>query len=77
MSKATKNQQGYTAVEALLIFVALAIVGFVAWYVHHATVAANTSYSIQETSQKPAVPKKGVAPKASTSTSTTQPSTSH
>lgn len=53
MSKLRKDQSGYSAVEALLILVALAIVGLVGWYVHHATTAANTTYSIQESSQKP------------------------
>ena len=74
MGKTFKNEHGYSAVEALLILVALALVGLVAWYVHHATTNANSSYSIQETSQKPGTPKKNVtttttpAPAASTTT---------
>lgn len=50
----------YGAIEFVLILVALAVVAFTAWYVRHATVNANTSYSISETSQKPA-PKKAPA----------------
>lgn len=77
MRKSYKNQAGYTAVEALLILVALAIVGLVAWYVHHATTSANASYSIQESSQKPATPKKAspgktTAPAAAASTTANQ-----
>ena len=56
---ATANapRANYGAIEALLILVALALVAFTAWYVHHATVSTNTTYSIHETSQKPATPK--------------------
>ena len=70
MGKLHKNQHGYSAVEALLILVALAIVGLVAWYVHHATTNANSNYSIQESSQKPSTPKKDTTK----STTTTTPS---
>ena len=73
MGKTFKNQHGYSAVEALLILVALALVAFVGWYVHHATTAANTSYSVQESSQKPSTPKKKAT--TQTQTSTTAPTT--
>lgn len=63
MGKLTKHQRGYTAVEAVLILVALAIVAFVGWYVHHATTQANNTYSIHESPQTPVAPKKSVTAK--------------
>ncbi|PJE65370.1 hypothetical protein COU91_02020 [Candidatus Saccharibacteria bacterium CG10_big_fil_rev_8_21_14_0_10_47_8] len=41
----TKKQQGFTAVEAILILVILAIIGFVGWYVYHAKNNANSAYN--------------------------------
>lgn len=73
MGKISKDQAGYSAVEALLILVALAIVAFVGWYVHNATTNANKTYSVTESSQKPATPKKTTTTKTTTTTpSTTQ-----
>ena len=71
MGKLHKNQHGYSAVEALLILVALAIVGLVAWYVHRATTNANSNYSIQESSQKPSPKKSTPAATSNTSGSST------
>jgi hypothetical protein len=36
MSKIRHNQRGFSAVESLLVIVAVAIIGFVGWYVFHA-----------------------------------------
>jgi nicotinamide riboside transporter PnuC len=71
MGKLSKNQRGYSAVEALLILVALALVAFVGWYVHHATTQTNKTYSISESSQKPAAKKPATTTKTTTGTSTT------
>ncbi len=72
MGKISKDQNGYSAVEALLILVALAVVAFVGWYVHHATTNANKTYSVTESSQKPATPKKTTTQPTTTTPSTTQ-----
>jgi len=54
----TKHQTRYSVAEMLLILIAAALVGLTIWYVEHATHNTNTTYSIHESSQKPATPKK-------------------
>lgn len=40
-----KPQQGFGAIEAILILVILAILGFVGWYVYHSKNNANSAYN--------------------------------
>ena len=55
-----KDRPNYRVQELLLVLVAAAMVGFTIWYVRHTSNLANQTYSITETSQKPA-PKKAPA----------------
>ncbi len=43
MKKNIKNQQGFSSVEAILIVVIIAIIGFAGWYVYNANKKANNT----------------------------------
>jgi hypothetical protein len=51
----SKNQQGFTVIEGLLIFVILIIIGGTGWYVWHSQNQANNTYS--QTTNSTAAPK--------------------
>ena len=63
------DSNGYSVVELLLIVVVVAIVGFVAWFVHHETTKANATYSVSQSQPQPS--KKAV--QAKTTTKSSQP----
>ena len=45
MGKLQNNQHGFSAIEGLLILIAVAIIGGTGWYVYNANKKANTSYN--------------------------------
>lgn len=51
----------YGVKELLLIAVAAALVIFTAWYASHTAALANKTYSVHESSQIPATPKKSAS----------------
>jgi len=50
MGKFQKNQNGFTALEGLLAFVIIGIVGFTGWYVYHAQQNANKNLATTSSS---------------------------
>ncbi len=61
------NIRGFSAVEALLVFVAVALIGFVGWYVWSARSKTNTEQANTQPTKKEKQPE---APKAETNKST-------
>lgn len=69
----SQKQRGFTTLEALLILVVLAIVGFTGWYVYHArsnananlTSAANTQVAVKAKAKKTTAKATPVAPTTS------------
>ncbi len=53
MGKLSSNQQGFSAIEAILIIVIVGLVGFTGWYVYHA----------QQTTNKALAPSTSTTPK--------------
>lgn len=47
------NQNGFSAVEAILILIILGILGFTGWFVYHSQNAADKTYSSTDTSTAP------------------------
>ena len=53
MSGLTKNQKGFSAVEAILVVLIIAIVGFVGWFVWHTNQTANKNLASSSSTKSP------------------------
>lgn len=77
MGKISKSEQGFSVVEALLIVLILVVIGFVGWYVKHASDTSYDTYNKATASDSaaPSVTKKSTTPNSTKSTSTTPATT--
>ena len=75
MYKKYNGNDGFSAIETVLVLVFVGVIGFVGWYVYHAKQSTNKVFSSSSTSLS-STPKKTTAASSTTSTASTVGGTS-
>lgn len=74
MASTHKNQRGFSTVEGVLVVVALALIGFVGWYVYHTRQNSNKALDAANNTSNSAGPRFTSNSKAADSGSTSNSS---
>jgi uncharacterized protein HemX len=74
MASTHKNQRGFSTVEGVLVVVALALIGFVGWYVYHTKQTSDKALNAAASTSNNAGPRFGSAKTATATGSTSNSS---